>query len=179
MSRNVFGGAVLALGLTTALAAQNPPAQPPTQTPPAGQQESMAQAKTVTLEGCLVREKDVPGRTPNPAERAGVMEDYILTDAKVKDPYSASPTPPASAGQPTGTSGTAARKFEVRGLDDERLQQFVGQRVEIVGRIDPKDLDERAREAASPAGEPAGDLPEIHATTIKKSESPGSCPQAK
>src|SRR4029453_9626260 len=29
------------------------------------------------------REQDVPGRKPNVAERAGVMEDYILTSAKV------------------------------------------------------------------------------------------------
>jgi hypothetical protein len=170
MSRNVFGGAVvLAFALTTALAAQNPPpTQPPTQPPPPSQQQAAAPAQSITLEGCLVKEKDVPGRTPNPAEKAGVMEDYILTNAKVKSPGAA----PPAAEQPTGTSGASGSMFEVRGLDSQRLQEFAGQRVEIVGKIDPKDLSERAR-----AGSPAGDLPEIQATTIKKAE--GTCPPAK
>jgi hypothetical protein len=176
MNRKAFAGAVvLALGLTTALAAQNPPpTQPPTQTPPAASQPAMAPAQSVTVEGCLVKEKDVPGRAPNPAEKAGVMEDYILTNARIKD--GAGATAP-TAEQPTGTSGSKGPMFEVRGLDSQKLEQFVGQRVEIVGKIDPKDIAERSREKASPAGEPAGDLPEIQASNIKKAD--GTCPAAK
>ena len=127
-----------------------------------------------------MREQDVPGRKPNIAERQGVMEDYILTDAKIKDPHAspAAATPPATAEQPTGTSGMAAIKmFEVRGLDDERLQGLVGQRVEITGSLKDTDVAERAREKANPAGEPAGDLPELQATAIKKIE--GTCPAIK
>lgn len=175
MNRNAFAAVVLALGLSTALAAQNPPpppTQPPAQ-PPAASQPAMAPAQTVTVEGCLVNEKDVPGRAPNPAEKAGVMEDFILTSARVKSPGSAAPT----AEQPTGTSGVKGSMFEIRGLESSRLKEFVGQRVEIVGKLDPKDVSERAREKASPAGEPAGDLPELQATSIKKIE--GTCPAAK
>ena len=103
MNRNAFAAAVLALGFSTALAAQNPPpppTQPPAQ-PPSTSQQAMAPAQSVTVEGCLVKEKDVPGRTPNPAEKAGVMQDFILTSARVKSGSGASP----SAEQPTGTSG--------------------------------------------------------------------------
>ena len=39
-----------------------------------------AQAASTTLVGCVYQEKDVPGRAPNVAERAGVMEDYILAE---------------------------------------------------------------------------------------------------
>jgi hypothetical protein len=174
MNRNAFAAAVvLALGLTTALAAQNPPpTQPPAQ-PPSASQPAMAQPQSVTLEGCLVREKDVPGRAPNPAEKAGVMEDFILTSARIKTPGSAAPT----AEQPTGTSGVKIGMYEVKGLESNRLEEFVGQRVEIVGKVNPKDVSERAREKTNPAGEPAGDLPEIQATSIKKTE--GTCPAVK
>ena len=170
MNRNAFAAIVLALGLSTALAAQNPPpTQPPAQ-PPSASQPAMAPAQSVTVEGCLVKEKDVPGRAPNPAEKAGVMEDFILTSARVKSPGAAAPT----ADQPTGTSGVKGSMFEVKGLEANRLEEFVGQRVEIIGKLDPKDVAERAREKASPSGEPAGDLPELSATSIKKIE--GTCP---
>ena len=178
MNRNAFAAVVLALGLSTALAAQNPPppTQPPAQ-PPSASQPAMAPAQSVTVEGCLVKEKDVPGRAPNPAEKAaektGLMQDFILTSARVKSPGSAAPT----AEQPTGTSGAGGAMYEVRGLEANRLEEFVGQRVEIVGKLDPKDIAERAREKASPSGEPAGDLPELQATSIKKIE--GTCPAAK
>ena len=67
-------------------------------------------------------------------------------------------------------------KLEVRGIDDEKLQQFVGQRVEIEGRVDPGDFAERAAEKASPSGEKTGDLPELNGTTIRKSSSTDPCP---
>src|SRR5262245_59378160 len=50
---------------------------------------------TTTLVGCVYAEKDVPGRAPNIAERAGVLEDYILAEIS-----------PAEAAKPTGTTGT-------------------------------------------------------------------------
>ena len=154
MNRNAFAAVVLALGLSTALAAQNPPpSQPPAQPPqpPSASQPAMA-AQTVTLEGCLA------------AEKADVKEDFFLTSARVKSPASGAPT----AEQPTGTSGVGASKYQVKGLEANRLQEFVGQRVEIIGKLDPK-----ARESASPAG----DAPALQATSIKKIE--GACPAAK
>ena len=68
--------------------------------------------------------------------------------------------------------------FEVRGIDSAELQKYVGQRVEIVGKVDPQDLTERRQEKASPTGEPAGDLPELEGSTIKKSSSTEPCTPA-
>ena len=184
MSRKVFGGAiVLALGMSGALAAQTPQG---TAQQPATSGHSM-EAQPVTVEGCLVREQAVPGREPNVAERAGVMEDYILTSVKfVKgSPHaSAAGTRGATgatgtaAGETAGTSGMAKAdtKLEIRGIDDEQLQQFVGQRVQIEGKLDPSDFAERAHEKSSASGEKSGDLPELHGTVIRKSSSTDPCP---
>jgi hypothetical protein len=165
----VAGAFCVALGMTAALGAQTA-SQDPTQQPPAP--AASAQEHSVTVEGCLVREKDVPGRAPNTAEKAGVMEDFILTNAKIVKGGHTAPdaaatgTTGSAPTQPAGTSGSAGKMFEIRGLNDTELQQFVGQRVEIEGQVDPADLAERSREKANPAGEPAGDLPELKGMTI-------------
>ncbi len=182
MSMKTFAGAIcVSLGMTAALAAQTA-SQNPTQQPPST--AASAQQQTVTVEGCLVREKDVPGREANPAERAGVMEDFILTNAKVlkgghpsHDATAATGTTGSAAtgAEATGTSGVAAKMFEVRGLNETELQQFVGQRVEIEGKLDPADLSERSREQANPAGEKAGDLPELMGAVIRKASSDAPC----
>jgi hypothetical protein len=64
--------------------------------------------QTVTLSGCLMAESSVPGQTPNPAERAGIAPDYILSNPHVR---SAAPSGAAGAAAPgapgaTGTPGT-------------------------------------------------------------------------
>ena len=177
MSHKAFGGALaLAFGLTAGLAAQtgNPPQNPP-QNPPAAPTAAQAASQSVTLEGCLVQEKDVPGRAPNVAEKAGVLEDYILTSAKFLKgvPHAAGATG-AAAEQPTGTSGMGAAKamFEVRGIEDTQLKSFLGQRVEIEGRVNPADFAERK----SASGEKTGDLPELHGVVIRKATSTEPCP---
>ena len=181
MSHKAFGGALaLAFGLTAGLAAQggNPPQNPP-QNPPAPPTAAQAASasQTVTIEGCLVQEKDIPGRAPNVAEKAGVMEDYILTSAKFLKgvPHAAGATG-AAAEQPTGTSGmgAATSMFEVRGIEDTQLKSFVGQRVEIEGRVNPADFAERKAEKAT--GEKAGDLPELQGIVIRKASSTEPCP---
>jgi hypothetical protein len=148
--------AVGVLALTVGVAAQNPPATP--QTPP---QTPAASSPVATVEGCLVREQDVPGRAPNAAERAGVLEDYILTSAKVVK-GSAPPTsaPQARPGDPVGTSGSAsASMFDVKGMDDARLKEFVGKRVQIDGTF--------ADVVKSPSASRTEDLIDIRATAIR------------
>ena len=178
MSHKAFGGALaLAFGLTAGLAAQtgNPPQNPPHNPPAAPTAAQAASAgQSVTLEGCLVQEKDIPGRAPNVAEKAGVMEDYILTSAKfLKGVPHAPGATGAAAEQPTGTSGMGAAKamFEVRGIEDTQLKSFIGQRVEIEGRVNPADFAERKT-----SGEKAGDLPELHGVVIRKATSTEPCP---
>ena len=179
----VAGAFCVTLAMTAALSAQTA-SQNPTQQPPA---TASAQEHSVTVEDCLVREKDVPGRQPNTAERAGVMEDFILTNAKIvkgghtpPDAAATATTGTTATGEQTaGTSGAAGKMFEVRGLNETELQQFVGQRVEIEGKVDPADIADRSREKANPTGEPAGDLPELKGMVIRKATSAEPCTPVK
>jgi len=117
-----------------------------------------------------MREQDVPGRKPNVAERAGVMEDYILTNAKVVKgtaPKSSASATEKEAGQPTGTSGVAsAPMYDVKGIDGDRLKEFAGKRVQIDGTF--ADLDKNSSAAATE------DLVDIRGTTIRAAS--GECP---
>ena len=150
--------------------------QPPQTSQPAQKPPAAAQAAGATLSGCVYLEADVPGRTPNVAERAGVMEDYILVDAKPAGQQSADASAPPSA---TGTSGTAkpGAMYKLENLPDERLKALVGKRVEVTGRIDaePTDTTDPARPQADRSPGPDQiNLPEFAVASVK--EVPGTCP---
>ena len=168
--------ATAALAVTQASALAGEPQDPPRpapQTPAA-----TAQQPGTTLVGCLYREDQIPGRKPNAAERAGVLEDYILADASTSTP-SAEPRPGATPGA-TGTSGMApssGNMYKVEGPSDDRLKALVGKKVEVTGRIDPE-----GGPGATP-GTPRPDrslgpdeinLPEFEASSVR--EIPGTCP---
>jgi hypothetical protein len=188
----VTGALAMACAVSVATAQQNPaganqqnPAdrqQQQPQTPPAA---STAQGPSVTLVGCLQREEDVPGRRPNIAERAGVLEDYILTGATMK----AEAAPPADPARPsggavgtTGSTPATGSMYKIEGIPDERLKQLVGRRVEVMGRIDEDDLREARPSGAAGQQQPGGapkpgdDMPEFEATSIREIE--GTCPVA-
>lgn len=169
MSRYLIGCAG-ALIVSATVAAQNPPPpqDPPTTRPPATQQEK---AKTVTVEGCLVREADVPGRKPNVAERAGIAEDYILTSTKMIKGSAPQGSPQARPGEtPTGTAGAREPMYEVEGIDDEKLKQHAGRRVQIEGTFENVDRARTKPEAQTPAD----DLVELRGTVIRQVS--GDCP---
>jgi hypothetical protein len=146
----------LALALSAAAQAQAP--APATQTPTA------APAGTVTVEGCLVREADVPGRKPNVAERAGITEDYILTSTKmVKGAAPGSAARPED--RPVGTAGAPAAMYEVEGLGEDKLKPNLGKRVQIDGTF-----ENATRTPASPSDE----LVQIRASAVRPVA--GECP---
>ncbi|MBA3641760.1 MAG: hypothetical protein H0W53_21345 [Acidobacteria bacterium] len=173
---------------------QQPPTQPPTTQPPATQTPATATAPTqsmasTTIQGCVYKEQDIPGRSPNIAEKAGVLEDYILvasTDAASATAGTSRTTPPATA----GTSGTAAtgmsahKAFKLENIADEQLRAVVGKRVEVTGRVDADRGDSAATPTATgTAGAPARDnsmgpdqieLPEFEVTSMR--EVAGTCP---
>jgi hypothetical protein len=175
MRRHVIGYTLAgAVALSATVAAQNPPAQQPTPRTPTTQDPARPQdqARTVTVEGCLMREADVPGRKPNVAEQAGVAEDYILTSTKVVKGSAPGGTIAQTrpGDTPTGTAGTQGAMYEVEGIDDERLKQHIGRRVQIDGMFENVD-----RATATPErGTPADDLVEIRGTTIRQVA--GECP---
>jgi len=157
----IFAGAVAS--------AQSTPPQPPQAQPPA----AMDHSATTTVEGCVYREQDIPGRTPNVAERAGVLEDYILVASA------------NTAGGTVGTSGTAVtsataapKMFKLEHVDDEKLKALVGKRVKVVGKADVEKGDTKAPTAAPPADRSMGpdkiELPEFEVSSIV--ETTGTCP---
>lgn len=178
--KNPLAMSAVAVVAAAALASAQPPTggagQPQTQPRPTAQSE---QSATVTLVGCLYREADVPGRQPNIAERAGILEDYILADARPATPGAASPGTPGA----TGTTGMQPRHtmYKVEQIPDERLRQLVGKRVEVTGRIDAEAGDTKPAGTAGTEpredrsiGPDAIELPEFEATAIR--EVPGTCP---
>jgi hypothetical protein len=135
-----------------------------------------AQSTSTTLVGCVYQEKDVPGRAPNPAERIGIMEDYILAEIS-----------PAEAAKPTGTSGTGSvpttySMYKLEKAADTELKAMVGKRVEVVGKIDAKAGDLAGQAPASAQtnktdkviGHDRIDLPEFEVASIKAVA--GTCP---
>ena len=157
--------AAIIVALASSVNAQNPPAAP--QAPDRTAAASAQSQSPATIEGCLVREQDVPGRAPNVAERAGAMEDYILTNAKVvKGSAPQVATTERRPDAPTGTSGSAgAAMFDVKGLDATQLKPMVGKRVQIDGAF--SDVDKSASAGAK-------DLIDIRGTAIRQTS--GECP---
>jgi hypothetical protein len=125
----------------------------------------------------VYQEKDVPGRAPNAAERAGVLEDYILAD--VRPAASPGGTPGA-----TGTSGSTsvrAPMYKLELISDEKLKAVVGKRVEVTGRIDAEAGDVTKPATPPPTtqtekalGRDKIDIPEFEVSSMK--EVPGNCP---
>ena len=117
MTRFWMGSAAAVMAVSIAgVNAQSTGSQTPqTQTPASGQ----SMAATTTLKGCVYKEDAIPGRTPNVAEKAGVMEDYILV---VGDHSATAPATGTATGSqtPTGTSGavTAHKAFKLEKIAD-------------------------------------------------------------
>ena len=135
-----------------------------------------AQTASTTIIGCVYQEKDVPGRAPNLAERAGVLEDYILAEIT-----------PAEAAKPTGTSGAASipttySMYKLEHAADSELKAMVGKRVEVTGRVDAEAGDSAGQPPASAqtnktdrvVGHDRINLPEFEVSSIRAVS--GSCP---
>ena len=142
----------------------------------------MTQPATTTMTGCVYREKDVPGRAPNIAERAGILEDYILADAKAAAANSSPAEPASPTAGAVGTSGVAGQMFKLEHAADDKLSSMVGKRVEVTGRIDREAGDTAPRPENAPAaperdknlGPDQIELPEFEVTSIR--EVAGTCP---
>lgn len=157
--RSVTLAGMLALAVSAA-AQTPPPSAPPTAQPPAA-----SATGTVTVEGCLMREDDVPGRKANVAERVGVGEDFILTSTRIIK----GAAPGGAAGRPddtpVGTSGAGAAMYDVEGLDNDQLKPHLGRRVQVDGTF------ENVNRAG---GKPGDALVELRGTAIRSVS--GECP---
>lgn len=180
MKRLWMSGAAAVMAMSIAsVGAQTPQTPPPTQTPQTQPPASSMQEPATTLTGCVYKEADVPGRTPNVAEKAGVMEDYILVTTAASASGTAGTTgttPPATAGT-AGTASAAGKAYKLEQIADERLQAVVGKRVEVTGRVDKGGsaaAGAKPTPDTNPGSPDAIELPEFEVTSIKEVE--GTCP---
>lgn len=185
MTRFWMGSAAAVMAVSIAgVNAQSTGSQTPqTQTPQTPASQSMA--ATTTVKGCVYKEEAIPGRTPNVAERAGVMEDYILvvSDQSATAGAATGTTPPATNPQAAGTSGTTSmhKAFKLEKVADEQLSALVGKMVEVTGKADV-DNDTAQNRATGTSGTTPDrsmgpdeiELPEFEVTNIKEVE--GTCP---
>ena len=155
-SMTVFLSATaLAAAVSLSAQTQTPQTTPNPQTPrtqPQAErqdtQRNMPQSVTVT--GCLKEEKDVPGRSPNVAERAGVSEDYILTNVKM--------------GQGSSTSAIGlASMYQIKGISDTELKKHINHQVEVMGRVTAP----ASTTTPSSTADKDKDLQELQASSIK------------
>ena len=183
--------AVCAATLAIQLQAQAQPAPAGAQQPAGTQAVASSKKTEATIIGCVYRENDIPGRSPNAAERVGVAEDYILAA------ITTTPVGQRAAGAgvqgATGTSGQAASDkpgaeprftamYKLEFVKDTKAQTFVGRRVEVTGQIDAEEGDSRGPTAATPTsttdkiiGRDRVNLSEFEVASIKDATA-GSCP---
>ena len=130
----------LITGLSIGVAAQSQPAAPAA---PAAQATD-----TIKVTGCLKNEKDVAGLKPNVAERAGITEDYILTDVKL-------------AGDSKSAMGLAAM-YEIEGISEGDLKAHLNHQIEVTGQLSKVETGAAAATATN-----RGDVPDFKATSVR------------
>lgn len=187
VNKYIVTGALVALtGSGVMLSAQAPTQAPGAPAPQAPKATVSEKTATTTVVGCVYREKDVPGRAPNVAERAGILEDYILAEMPSspiagRTPDSTAANAPGAPPTAVGTSGTAGAMYKLEFVDDDKLKTMVGKRVEVTGRIDV-DSGDQAKPAAGTTtttvdkviGRDKVELSEFEVASIK--EVAGTCP---
>jgi hypothetical protein len=141
---------------------QNPPSSPASR-PAEGQQPvtdtqrqttQAANSQTVTITGCLKEEKDVAGEKANPAERAGVMADYILTDVKM-------------AASSTVSGIALGTRYQIKGAGETELKKHLNHQVEVTGTIQQQ----------TPTGTTGNATPDFNAISVKMLSA--TCPAVK
>jgi hypothetical protein len=131
----------------------------------------MSADKEITLTGCVQSEEDYRkakglGKGGAVGTGAGVGNEFVIVSAK--------PAGAPSAAETAGTSGAAAMAYEVTGSKEGDLKQFVGKRVEIMGKA--KAAERSASGAPTGGVDPAGQdlrLAEIEIASVKGV--PGDC----
>lgn len=199
MTGRVFHSAAtvtLSLALAGAAFAQTPTPQPTPAPQPAPRADAHAahdaaqhlramNGKTVTLTGCLLREQQVEGQTPNVAERADMAPDYILTNVQVR---TTEPAGSGATGTPAAAAGAGGLKVKLVQVDNDQMRAHLNHQVEVTGRLEVGNdgrMDAPKKPAEKSAVEKAteaviGDrnkLPALHVTAVKSTNQ--ACSPAK
>lgn len=99
---------------------QRPATDP--QRPMTDTQRSTTAGQVVVIAGCLKEERDAAGAKPGVAERAGIGEDYVLTNVKM-----------ASSSKVSGIA--LADTYDIQGITKDDLKKHLNHQVEITGTI--------------------------------------------
>ena len=143
-----------------------------TPTKPAGTATpSSSSGMSVTIEGCVVKEADVPSRRPpeNARAQAEAEEDYVLMNTKMISGKAPSAAAPPAGDKATGTAGVTAADlmYDIEGIEKDQLRKHAGKRVQIDGVLD------HLENAKLPVSF-ATDLVELKGTAIRSVS--GACP---
>jgi hypothetical protein len=160
MKSNILlrGSLSFAMSCATAgvLLAQPPPPTAPDTPPRPAQRAEDDRDRMVTATGCLKQEKDVAGARPNVAERAGVGEDFILTQAKL-----------TKGGAGAAGAGRKGAMYKISGLDDEKLRSLSNQQVEVQGRLLEQTMTGQTKPTTPGPDTAPDEVQEIRASSIK------------
>ena len=150
MRRQLFGCAVAAMLSVASAAAHDTSAS---SRDAQSDRSRSSNGTPATVEGCLHREADVPGRKPNIAERAGIGEDYILTESRI-----------VKGSSPAGArDGDRRAVYDVQGFSTDQLKSNVNKRVQIDGTFEH---EERAQKGPEVNGT-GTDLVELKGNSIR------------
>ena len=134
----------------------------------------------ITVTGCIQREADYrqardAGKGGAAGTGVGAGNEFILSNASAKAG--------ADSG-PVGTSGAAATAYELTGSGEGQAAQFVGKRVEIIGKLKAAETSASGKPTggATAGPPPSGvdatskdlQLRELEVTSVK--EATGACP---
>ncbi|MGE0863329.1 MAG: hypothetical protein AB7P34_05435 [Vicinamibacterales bacterium] len=148
LAAGVIAAGTISLGAQTPTPQQTPApqeTQAPRPQPPTTTAAPRASADAVLkLTGCLKEEKDVAGLKPNVVERAGITEDYILTNVKA-----------AADSQVSGLA--VGSMYEVEGIAEAELKKHLNHQVEITGNVANAAAGARNRD----------DVPDFRATSLR------------
>jgi hypothetical protein len=113
----------------------------------------------------------------------GVGNEFVLVDASMSPGATASaPTTGAAPGTATGTAGSstpaaAGNAYELTGKNEGQAEQFVGRRVEVIGKLKAAETTSTGTTGGATAGAPMSKdlkLRELDVTSVR--ETTGTCP---
>ena len=178
-------GVTVALALGVVAFAQQPQQPPPTSSPSVQASSPQTTASEVTIAGCVQREADYRrahnlGKGGAVGTGVGAGNEFVLVNASM----SRAGSTPSTAPETAGTTGGAGEAYELTGSNEGKASEFVGKRVEVVGKLKPGETAAGGATGGPTAGTPPRGvdvaskdlkLRELDVTSIREATG-GTCP---
>jgi hypothetical protein len=131
------------------------------QTPTSSDARS-ADAKSVTVTGCIERAAQMPTGTAGAAGTAAPAPKFILAKATA-----GSSSPTGTAGSTTPSSSATAPQYRFDDADESKLAPHVGHKVEITGTIDDQGRSATGAPGAPSASSSSAASPKLKVDSVK------------